>query len=100
MVAGKTANVSRGRVFRLPSGPGALLGFAHPALNGDSILPANSYDAIVIGGGHNGLVAAAYLAKYGARTVVLEARHKTGGAADTMAPRPRRPTSRSPRSVT
>ena len=54
-------------------------------------MPANSYDAIVIGGGHNGLVAAAYLAKYGARTVVLEARHKTGGAADTMAPWPEAP---------
>jgi phytoene dehydrogenase-like protein len=49
---------------------------------------ANSYDAIVIGGGHNGLVAAAYLAKRGARTVVLEKRHKTGGAADTMEPWP------------
>ena len=47
-------------------------------------MPANSYDAIVIGGGHNGLVAAAYLAKLGARTVVLEKRHTTGGAADTM----------------
>src|SRR5215212_9134746 len=46
----------------------------------------NAYDAIVVGGGHNGLVAAGYLAKYGARTVVLEARHKVGGAADTMAP--------------
>jgi phytoene dehydrogenase-like protein len=44
------------------------------------------YDAIVVGGGHNGLVAAAYLAKHGARTIVLEARDKTGGAADTMAP--------------
>ena len=54
-------------------------------------MSANSYDAIVIGGGHNGLVAAAYLAKYGARTVVLEARHKTGGAADTMAPWPEAP---------
>ena len=51
-------------------------------------MPANSYDAIVIGGGHNGLVAAAYLAKHGARTVVLEKRHKTGGAADTMEPWP------------
>jgi phytoene dehydrogenase-like protein len=52
---------------------------------------ANAYDAIVIGGGHNGLVAAAYLAKHGARTIVLEARHKTGGAADTMAPWPEAP---------
>ena len=49
---------------------------------------ANRYDAIVIGGGHNGLVAAAYLAKHGARTVVLEAREKTGGAADTSEPWP------------
>ena len=48
----------------------------------------NRYDAIVIGGGHNGLVAAALLAKRGARTVVLEKRHKTGGAADTSEPWP------------
>jgi len=51
-------------------------------------MSANVYDAIVIGGGHNGLIAAAYLAKHGARTVVLEKREKTGGAADTMEPWP------------
>jgi phytoene dehydrogenase-like protein len=53
--------------------------------------PANRYDAIVIGGGHNGLVAAAYLTKAGARTIVCEARHKTGGAAATDQPWPEHP---------
>src|SRR3954451_2744318 len=46
----------------------------------------SSYDAIVVGGGHNGLVAAAYLARSGARTVVLERRGNTGGAATTERP--------------
>ena len=54
----------------------------------------STWDAIVIGGGHNGLVAGAYLARAGARTVVLEARDKVGGAAATDAPGRRRPTSR------
>ncbi|MGH2527424.1 MAG: phytoene desaturase family protein [Actinomycetota bacterium] len=54
-------------------------------------MQANTYDAIVIGGGHNGLVAAAYLAKSGARVVVCEARYKTGGAAATDQPWPDHP---------
>ncbi|MGH2635867.1 MAG: phytoene desaturase family protein [Actinomycetota bacterium] len=54
-------------------------------------MSANEYHAIVIGGGHNGLVAAAYLAKAGARVVVCEARHKTGGAAATDQPWPDHP---------
>ena len=52
---------------------------------------ANTYDAVVIGGGHNGLISGAFFAKAGARTVVLEARDKTGGAADTSAPWPEHP---------
>jgi phytoene dehydrogenase-like protein len=41
------------------------------------------YDAIVVGGGHNGLVNGAYLAKAGLRTLILERRHLVGGAAIT-----------------
>ncbi len=41
------------------------------------------YDAIVIGGGHNGLVTAALLGQGGLRTLVLEAREHVGGAVET-----------------
>jgi len=43
----------------------------------------SKYDVIVIGGGHNGLVNAAYLARAGKRVLVLERRHVLGGAAVT-----------------
>ena len=44
---------------------------------------AKSYDVIVIGGGHNGLVTAGYLAKAGKTVLVLEQRDRVGGAAVT-----------------
>src|SRR5215211_8452699 len=44
---------------------------------------ARTYDAIVVGGGHNGLTNGAYLAKAGLRVLILERRHLVGGAAIT-----------------
>ena len=44
---------------------------------------AERYDAVIIGGGHNGLISAAYLARAGMKTLVLEQRHVLGGAAVT-----------------
>jgi len=57
-------------------------------------MTTNRYDAIVIGGGHNGLVTAAYLGRAGLRTIVLERRDTIGGAAGTseLAPGARVPT--------
>ena len=46
-------------------------------------MTTNHYDAIVIGAGHNGLIAAAYLARAGKKVVILERRGIVGGAAMT-----------------
>ncbi|NNN38301.1 NAD(P)/FAD-dependent oxidoreductase, partial [Streptomyces sp. S3(2020)] len=51
-----------------------------PALEG------HTYDAVIVGGGHNGLVAAAYLARAGRSVLVLERLDRTGGAAISTRP--------------
>ena len=54
----------------------------------DGPMSTDRYDAIVVGGGHNGLVNGAYLAKAGLKTLILERRHLVGGAAITEELRP------------
>ena len=58
---------------------------APPAASRNGVAPTGggSYDAIIVGGGHNGLTTAAYLARAGLKVVVLERRHILGGACVT-----------------
>ena len=79
------------RVYRTFSGIVFLSIRGHPIDNCCSLVEIvamathgrTSYDCIVIGGGHNGLITAAYLAKAGKSVCVLERRHVLGGCATT-----------------
>src|SRR3954469_21818193 len=53
-----------------------------------SELAARDWDAVVVGGGHNGLTAAAYLARAGRSVLVLERRERLGGACTLERPFP------------
>src|SRR5205814_10361099 len=65
------------RSARSAAGGGAPRDRAHP------VISRRAWDAIVVGGGHNGLVAAALLGQAGLVTLLVEARERLGGAADT-----------------
>jgi phytoene dehydrogenase-like protein len=54
-----------------------------PVTDGPAALPARA-EIVVVGGGHNGLACAAYLARAGREVVVLEARGEVGGCASTV----------------
>ena len=62
-------------IFKLPA--------AAPRLVRHNKLMAQPYDAVIVGGGHNGLVTAAYLARAGRKVLVLERRELVGGCAVT-----------------
>uniref|UniRef100_A0A4X2LJ88 Pyridine nucleotide-disulfide oxidoreductase domain-containing protein 2 n=1 Tax=Vombatus ursinus TaxID=29139 RepID=A0A4X2LJ88_VOMUR len=67
-----------GRAFAVST---PLQGRPAPTAAGGPLKP--EYDAVIIGAGHNGLIAAAYLQRLGVNTAVLERRHLIGGAAVT-----------------
>jgi phytoene dehydrogenase-like protein len=67
----------------MTSGAGSASVASSASLAGHGGSAATRYDVVVAGGGHNGLVTAAYLGRAGVRTLVLEARGQVGGAAET-----------------
>ena len=60
-------------------------GRPHPVIRADTVL-SMPHDVVIVGGGHNGLAAAAYLSRAGRRVLVLERLDETGGAAVSERP--------------
>jgi phytoene dehydrogenase-like protein len=50
-------------------------------LSAPAVRPARDWDAVIVGAGHNGLVAACYLARAGLKVLILERQPYIGGAA-------------------
>lgn len=71
------------RAFRSPGRASSKSSGAPAPRAALSATPTRAYDAVVVGGGHNGLVCAAYLAQAGLSVCVLERRAVLGGAATT-----------------
>jgi phytoene dehydrogenase-like protein len=79
-----TSRVAAGETPRRPRCGRAIAAGTDPRIQKEEILtPTNRYDAIIVGGGHNGLVAAGYLAKERLKVLVLERRPIVGGACVT-----------------
>ena len=82
---------SNQRQFHLASSSGGLVrNWAHPNATVWTVAATDTHtdvlaaEAVVVGGGHNGLIAAAYLARAGVSTVLVEARNEVGGCASTV----------------
>src|SRR6266540_2328779 len=73
-----SGTASSGRSRRFPA-----INILHRTGSSEGIVMSGSYDIIIVGAGHNGLVTAAYLARAGRRVLVLERRDVVGGACVT-----------------
>lgn len=76
------ANLRKCKVLNKRKGEQCFFSTSNPGAYAHSPTTTNR-DAIVIGGGHNGLICAAYMAKAGLKVTVLERRHLVGGASVT-----------------
>ncbi len=77
------AHLWTGEIWEVPRGRCHTGTLPAPATGQNDPMSPPDYDAMVVGAGHNGLVCAAYLAKAGLRTLLVEARSSVGGTASS-----------------